>query len=104
VPSSTFHLAVVSDVDTAAQRFEAHDIDLGRRLIDDFEARIILIEDFPYLGSELFEHYRHMMLQHFPYLVAYRIIDDIPQILAVIDARRDPETIRTLVGHRATSA
>ena len=44
--------------------------------------------------------YFKMLAKRFPFAVYYEIKDDVVRVIAVLDMRRDPESIRTVLAKR----
>ena len=59
------------------------------------------IELFPESGAILFESYRRAPLRRFPHMAVYLVGDDRPELLAVVDVRRDPAWIEATIAERA---
>lgn len=58
------------------------------------------IPQMPYAYAELFKHYRHIYLLPFKYYVAYRVTDEIIDILAVRHGAEDPKRVEDELAHR----
>ena len=95
------HPDVWADIDQGAQYYESFDFDLGDRFISAYEDALDFIERYPNAGRRKFRVYRRVIMHTFRHLVIYRVIDDQDiRVLAVVDARRDPEWMKTLLARR----
>ena len=59
------------------------------------------VELLPESGAILFEAYRRVLLQRFPYMLVYLVGGDRIDALAVVGVRRDPAWIEATVSERA---
>ncbi|MDR0783304.1 MAG: type II toxin-antitoxin system RelE/ParE family toxin [Propionibacteriaceae bacterium] len=98
--SLRFHPAIEGDLREAADYYGTADLSLPGRLREDFKQSLDLVEAFPYLGSIIFDTYRHVTLRVFPYMVIYLITDKVVRVLALIHTRRDPVWIRSVLHNR----
>jgi len=78
------------------------DIDPGLavRMLNEHDVAMRYIAGFPEAGSPLFDSYRHVVLPHFPYLIAYAVTTHSVNVLAVFHVRRDPNWMRRQLDSR----
>ncbi len=67
---------------------------LGDRFYASLLAKISDLLTFPESGPVVHHTARRSLVEGFPYLVLYELIDDYVTILAVIHGARDPEVIK----------
>lgn len=56
--------------------------------------------EFPRAAPVYFRDVRKVMIRPYPVFAFYRVLPDIVQVVAVVDARRDPKQLRTLLKGR----
>jgi toxin ParE1/3/4 len=83
-----------ADILEAARFYEAERDGLGFAFLDEFDRACGLIEESPLLFTVVDDPVRRVLPRRFPYGVFYEPGDDCDTVLAVVDLRRDPETIR----------
>ena len=76
------------------------DTDLAVRMIEEHAVALRYIAGFPKAGAPLFDSYRHVVLPHFPYLIAYAVTSRSVNVLAVFHVRRDPDWMRRQLDSR----
>jgi hypothetical protein len=87
----------------AVAYYDLIDLDLGERVLDAFHAAMLLIERYPLIGSELFDDsFKHVFLAGFPCFLAYQVEGRHAEVLAVMNAARDPASLKAILGKRAT--
>lgn len=96
-----FHPEVADDLAQAASYYGLESAILPARFRTDMRQALDLIESFPYLGTILFEDYRHIPLRVFPHMVVYRITGTSLRVLAVTETHRDPSRIRRVIETRS---
>lgn len=83
----------VTDIEDAAQYYEAAEAGLGGRVLDAVDAALRHIEHNPKAGSSRYEHViagvRMMRTETFPYLLFYLVHDDLIDVLRVLHMKRD---------------
>ncbi len=98
----TFHPAVEHDLDAiVAYYYGERDPALPRRFRARLRQQVERIELFPRSGTILFDAYRRVLLQRFPYMAVYLVGDDRLDLLAVVHVRREPAFIEETVSGRA---
>lgn len=85
-----------ADVLHAALQYEAQRPRLGANFLDEFEHASALIREAPLLSTLVDAPIRRVLLHRFPYGVFFVAgSDDDPDVIvAVVDLRQDPDTIR----------
>ena len=76
------------------------DPELAIRMLHENDVALRYIAGFPEAGAPLFDSYRHVVLPHFPYLIAYSVTTHTVNVLAVFHVRRDPIWMRRQLGSR----
>ncbi|MEO9220615.1 MAG: type II toxin-antitoxin system RelE/ParE family toxin [Mycobacteriaceae bacterium] len=97
----TFHPAVEHDLDEIVAYYGERDPALPRRFRARLSQQVERIERFPRSGTILFDAYRRVRLQRFPYMAVYLVGDDGLDLLAAVHVRRDPAFIEEAVCGRA---
>jgi toxin ParE1/3/4 len=93
-----YHLVVTpaafADVDAAMQWYDDQVENLGDRFISEIESRFENILQSP-LTPRLLEggRLRKVGLNHWPYLIYYRVLESCVRVIAVIHTSRDPKYI-----------
>jgi toxin ParE1/3/4 len=83
-----------ADILAAARFYEAERQGLGFEFVDEIEHASTLIRANPLLFTLVDDPIRRVLMRRFPYGVFYEPGEQLDTILAVVDLRRDPETIR----------
>lgn len=96
-----FHPGVEDDLRSALDYYEAFDPALPGRFEARMDEQIERLALFPESGAILFESYRRVLLTRFPYLAVYLVRDDLIDVLALLNTRRDPALIEGTVTGRA---
>lgn len=78
------------EVDDAADWYEAARVGLAAEFLDEFEAAVRRISEFPRAWPTIGERTRQHRLNRFPYGVVYRVREDEIVILAVAHLHRGP--------------
>lgn len=84
-----------ADVLAAARYYQSERANLGFEFLDEFERVLSLIRATPLLFTLVDDPVRRVLLNRFPYAVFYEPGEQRDTVLAVVDLRQDPETIRT---------
>ena len=77
------------DLEIAIDWYEAKQLGLGKRFLDDFEKTLNRIESDPYI-FRLEDVYRNALLDIFPYIVIFEIDSQEIIILAVFNTYQNP--------------
>ena len=96
-----FHPRVFDDLEAIVDHYAAFDPALPARFRARLKEQTERIELFPDSGAPLFESYRRVLLDRFPYMAVYVVRGDRIELLAVLDTRRDPAWIEATVTGRA---
>lgn len=90
--SYTLHRGAEHDL-TEAFRFYRREggSGLARRFLDEFERVMLLLQEFPEIGSPTGGSRRSFALTGFPYSVIYRQLGSEVRVLVVRHQNRDPE-------------
>lgn len=75
----------------ARDYYKGIDSDLAVRMLEDHAVALRYISGFPEAGAPLFDAYRHVVLPHFLYLIAYAVTSRTVNVVAVFHVRRDPD-------------
>jgi plasmid stabilization system protein ParE len=86
-----------SELETAVQYYEEAECGLGAKFLDEIEATIKRILAMPEAWKPLSKRTRRCLLHRFPFAVIYQIRSGEILIVSVMDLRRDPESIQTLL-------
>jgi toxin ParE1/3/4 len=86
--------AALEELCDAADSYEQISVGLGSRLIATAESGLTQCSRFPLSCPEYYRDLRKLLLRPFPFLLLYRATQEAIQVVAVVDARRDPMAIR----------
>jgi toxin ParE1/3/4 len=87
------HRLVRVDIQSAYDWYEAKQPGLGTEFIGDFRRAYHRLRQLPELYSVRFSNVRRLNLERFPYGVFYVIKADQIQVLGVLHASRDTESV-----------
>ena len=98
----SFHPEVWDDADDAARHYGEVDPRLAGAFVSELGTAFRFIRQYPKGAPVFHAPYRRVALRRFPYLVCYRVMDDggDVRVLMVVSARRDPQTIRSMLAQR----
>ena len=96
----SFHPAFYDDLRAATTFYANVDRSLPARLREILRKKVRLIRQHPSIGGPLDEPFRRVFIPPFPYMIVYRVADGVVRVLALLDARRDPEWIRATIQGR----
>jgi toxin ParE1/3/4 len=96
-----FHPGVEEDLADVVAYYGEIDPSLAGRLRLRFLEQVERVELYPESGAILFDSYRRVVLQRFPYMVVYLVGEERIDVLAVLNVRRDPTRIEDAVTGRA---
>jgi len=78
------------DLSAAARWYDDRRRGLGDKFLDEVEAALERLKQFPGMGSETFSGYRRCFVRRFPYGLIYRCTGEAIVIVAVSHHRRRP--------------
>lgn len=87
---SILHKEAREELDEAVAWYEAKQVGLGHRLLDEVLRAIDKLETNPGIGARHGTHNRFYRLKHFPYIVYYQEFTDHLWIGAIAHERRRP--------------
>ena len=85
-----FHSEAEAEFAAAALFYESRTQGLGASFVDAVERAILLIRQYPAMGTPIDATRRRMLVSGFPYAVVYRRDTDVIVVLAVANLRRQP--------------
>lgn len=85
--------AAEADLAEAARWYESQASGLGLRSLDEFEATMARVIQFPDAWTSVSAHHRRCLFRRFPFAVIYTVTDSHIRASAVADLRRDPAHI-----------
>jgi len=74
----------------AALFYERRSSQLGADLLDEIDRAVALLRDHPKLGVSIYEEFRRLLLDRFPFSLIYAIEDNAILIIAVAHQSRRP--------------
>jgi len=86
--------AALEELDAAARWYEERRDGLGARFVDAVEATARVTTRWPEAGSPITASsgdFRRAPVRGFPYHLAYRVVDEVIEVLAVAHDRRKPQ-------------
>lgn len=96
-----FHPGLEHELLAVLAHYESFDPALPVRFETGLDEQLDRIELWPESGGVLFESYRRVLVQRFPFMVVYDVRSDHVDVLALISVRRDPKSIEALVTERS---
>lgn len=87
--------AAEQDLSEARDWYEAQRPGLGDEFLTAVDSRFEHIMDFPESYAVVYRGVRAAGLHRFPYVVYYRLTDQVPEILAVLHGSRSPRAWRS---------
>lgn len=84
----------------AALTYDGYSPGLGDRLLAHWERVLDRLREYPESSVLYHQSARKVLLSPFQLLILYRHTDSAVHILAVIDARRDPDVIQGIIDAR----
>jgi plasmid stabilization system protein ParE len=88
------------DVQAAFDRYEDYQEGRGELFMRHLDAALTLLRRNPAMAPPYAGSYRRMLVRDFPYGIFYTVQPSRLVVVAVMDLRQDPETIRRkVVGH-----
>jgi toxin ParE1/3/4 len=87
------HSNVESDVSEAYNWYENKQSGLGERFLTELVFCYIKLESYPDFFSKKTKYYRRLILNHFPYIIAYEIKNESVFVYAVFHTSRSTREI-----------
>jgi hypothetical protein len=88
-----------ADAAQAIQWYDQQALGLGRAFLADLNFQVRRIRSFPESYPRLNRTCRRANLQRFPYMVVYRILPSLIQVIAVFHQRSDPDVLGSRTSH-----
>jgi plasmid stabilization system protein ParE len=89
-----------ADIQAAFDRYENYQEGRGEVFMHHLDAAFTLLRQNPEMAPPYAGSYRRMLVRDFPYGIFYSVQPSRLVVVAVMDLRQDPETIRRkLLGH-----
>ena len=87
------------DLELGRQFYEEKELGIGRYFADSALADLASLRLYAGIHSVRFGYHR-MLLKRFPFAAYYEIVEDTARIVAVLNMRRDPKSIRATLAQR----
>ena len=87
------------DLELGRRFYEEREAGIGRYFADTALADLASLRLYAGIHSVRFGYHR-MLVKRFPFAAYYEIVEDIARVVAVLDMRRDPESIRAILAKR----
>src|SRR4051812_48587655 len=88
-----FHTEVETDVSEAYNWYEDKEEGLGERFLIELVGCYKKLQDHPEFYSKSSKHYRKLIVNYFPYLIAYEVGKNKVSVYAVFHTSRNPKEI-----------
>lgn len=88
-----FHTLVEADVNEAYDWYESKEEGLGERFLAELVICYNKLENNPQFYGKANRSYRRLIMNHFPYLIAFEIVQRSVMIYAVFHTSRNPRII-----------
>lgn len=95
-----FHPDVEDDLAEIYHHYSALDPALPGRFESAVAKQIERLIMWPESGAVLFEGYRRLLVERFPYMTVYIVRDDRIEVLAVLATRRNPTSVHDSIRER----
>ncbi len=89
----------VEDVLIGKQFYEEHEAGVGAYFATSALADITSLSIYAGIHSVHFGYFR-LLMKRFPFTVYYRKEQNLVEVIAVLDMRRDPKTLRSILAER----
>lgn len=89
----------IDDLELGRQFYEDKESGIGRYFADSALADLVSLRLYAGIHSLRFGYHR-MLLKRFPFSAYYEIVEDTARVVAVLDMRRDPGSIRATLAQR----
>ena len=86
----------IDDLEIGRQFYEEREAGVGRYFVESALADVVSLRLYAGIHAVHFNYYR-MLLKRFPFAAYYEVLDDVARIVAVLDMRRNPEGIRSIL-------
>ena len=90
----------INDLLIAKTWYDSQYAGLGRRFVEEFDRRMILLSTNPLIGHSFFESVRKIVMRKFPFTIFYIPEEQQIVILACLHSKRDPQELAALVENR----
>ena len=82
----------LNELESAVDWYNSKEDNLGKRLIESVEERLVLLSHTPALFPIKSSGYNEVLVEQFPYLIVYRIVSKTKtvRVLHIFHTRRDP--------------
>jgi plasmid stabilization system protein ParE len=80
----------VQDVESAQDWYEQQRVGLGQAFLDRLSEALGRVGAMPEMYAITWQNVRSCPLKRFPFIVYYRVLDDLVEVLAVLHGSRDP--------------
>lgn len=84
------HPAAACEIADAVRAYDASRPGLGSVFLRQIDACLRNVREFPELAASVLPGYRRSVVQRFPFIVVYRIVEDEVQVLALFPSQADP--------------
>jgi toxin ParE1/3/4 len=84
------HRLADREINEAASYYEEQSVGLGVDFLDEVEACLASIVEYPMGGPEILAGIRRRLLRRFPFGILYSLRDDGIRVLAVMHLKREP--------------
>ncbi len=85
-----FHPEIAADIEKAIRHYDNISSELGNRFRSAVDDCFDRIEDNPNLFPFAFEDVRFVRTRGFPYVIQYRLVREVPEVLGVYHGASDP--------------
>lgn len=75
----------------AYEWYESQKIGLGELFLIELEDKYNKIKTTPFVYGKRQQDYRHVVLKKFPYVIVFRIVENVVAVYAVFHSSRDPK-------------
>ena len=85
-----FQPAASQELEAASSFYEARRPGLGDDLADEVEDVCLLLSEYPAIGRKADDVHRSVPLRRFPFMLFYRVLGTVVQVVAVAHKRKRP--------------
>jgi toxin ParE1/3/4 len=85
--------AAEADLAAGADWYDSQSLGLGDSFIEHVDEYLVRLPDFPVRYQLAFGDVRRVVLPRFPYLIGYRLMPDLIEIIGIVPCRADPQVL-----------
>ena len=92
----------IDDLEVGSIFYDTQQLGIGDYFVNSILSDISSIEFYSGIHPIRFGYYR-TLAKRFPFAIYYDVSEEVSRVVAVLDMRRDPQSIRKILSHRKKS-